>query len=133
MVNAVNSRTQSLTVPKALKKDVRIQKMASKTFEGWRIFYQESSCGHVKFYPKEDAYFKKHASVDFKVTQPRRGRHIGRFALQKAICASKYEKFAAHLRKTNIASQKALQAVGFKKVDYPGNQLCLFYKKIEKK
>lgn len=114
-----------------LEKDVTVQKMASKKFEGWRIKLDGESCGFVKFYPKVDEVFKNHVTVDFCVPKPQRGRHIGRFALKKAIDSSAYPLFVSHLRKSNLASQRALVAVGFIQHKYPdNNQLCMVFRKI---
>ncbi len=109
---------------------VTLQKMASKKFEGWRIKLDQASCGFVKFSPKIDDVFQKHATVDFSIPVPQRGRHIGRFALQKAIAASTFLVFVAHLRKGNIASQKALKVIGFSETTCPGSkQLCMVFRK----
>lgn len=109
---------------------VSLKKMVSKKFEGWRVLLEKKSCGYVKFHPREDAIFKKHVTLDFKISKPYRDRHIGRIALKKAIGISAHEFFVAFLRKSNEESKKALKAVGFQEYDYPENsQMCMFLKK----
>jgi len=109
---------------------VRLEKMTSKEFEGWRIRFENRPAGFVKFRPQHDEIFKNHATVDFAVPRPLRGRHIGRIALQKAVRASKQRVLVAHLRKSNIASMRSLAAVGFKPVEYPGQrQACMILRK----
>ncbi len=109
---------------------VEIQKMRSQKFEGWRIRLDRASCGFVKFFPKTDHTFQEHVTVDFKISISQRGRHIGRIALRKAIAASTAAIFVAHVSKKNIASRKALEAVGFLKVTYPeSRQLCMVFQK----
>ena len=110
---------------------ISIQKMASNEYEGWRITLNEKICGHVKFHPKSDEVFKEHVTVDFKVSKKQQGKHIGRIALKQAIIASVHTVFVAHLKKSNIASNKALTAVGFTEHKYPeGNQQCMAYTKV---
>lgn len=92
---------------------VSLQKMRSTRFEGWRIRFEDCSCGVVKLTPSTSKVFADYASVDFSVSQKYRGRHIGRYALKKAIEKSKYQKFVAHLRKSNVASKTALCSIGF--------------------
>ena len=112
------------------EEDVAVEKMAAKQFEGWKITLNGSPCGFVKFYPKVDEVFKKHVTVDFMIPKPKRGKHIGRFALTKAIGSSAYSLFVANLRKSNIASKKSLTAVGFSEYKYPGGkQLCMIFRK----
>lgn len=104
--------------------------MAVTRFEGWKILFNDTSCGFVKFYPKKDSFFSSHATVDVKVTKRYHGRHIGRIALQKAILASDFSLFVAHLSKVNVASKKVLLAVGFKEAEgYVTRQACMTYKK----
>ncbi len=113
-----------------LESQITIEKMTSKKFEGWRIKLDSKSCGWIKFFPNFDNYFKDHATIDFAVPQPQRGRHIGRFALKKALDASIYLTFVAYLRKGNFASKKVLSAVGFQETSLPKlKQLCMFFKK----
>lgn len=114
---------------RALRSEVKVVRMASKKFEGWRIKFVDHSCGCIKFHPKIDSIFHEHVTVEIKIPQTHQGRHIGRFALGKALKASRHLLFIAHLRKTNIASQKVLQAVGFKKIEAPGASLCMSFRK----
>jgi hypothetical protein len=124
------ARKESLSGAFVLESSVSVEKMAAKEFEGWKIRLDGSPCGFVKFYPKVDKIFKKHVTVDFMIPKPKRGKHIGRFALNKAIDSSAYSLFVANLRKSNTASKKALTAVGFSEYKYPGNkQLCMIFRK----
>ena len=112
------------------KSDVKVEKMVTKDYEGWKIIVNGTSSGFVKFKPKIDGIFKKYVTVDFLIPKAKRGKHIGRIALAKAIKSSIHSIFVAHLRKSNIASKKALISVGFVQHDYPGNkQLCMVFKK----
>lgn len=109
---------------------VIVQKMKAKDFEGWKIEVDGNACGFVKFHPKLDQVFKSHVSVDFQVPKPKQGKHIGRIALQQAIESSAYSIFVAHLRKSNIASKKALEAVGFQECENPeSKQLTMIFRK----
>ena len=124
------ARKKSLSNAFVLESSVSVEKMAAKKFEGWKIRLDGSPCGFVKFYPKVDKVFKKHVTVDFMIPKPKRGKHIGRFALTKAIGSSVYLLFVANLRKSNTASKRALTAVGFSEYNYPGsNQLCMIFRK----
>ena len=124
------ARKNSLSNAFVLESSVSVEKMAAKKFEGWKIRLDGSPCGFVKFYPKVDKVFKKHVTVDFMIPKPKRGKHIGRFALTKAIGSSVYLLFVANLRKSNTASKRALTAVGFSEYNYPGsNQLCMIFRK----
>jgi len=109
---------------------VAVQKMKAKDFEGWRIQVDGKACGFVKFHPKIDQVFKSYVSVDFQVPKPQQGKHIGRIALQQAIESSAYSIFVAHLRKSNIGSKKALDAVGFQECENPDSkQLTMIFRK----
>lgn len=109
---------------------VTVKKMTSKQFEGWKVLLDDEACGFVKFHPKVDEIFKKHVTVDFAIPKAKRGMHIGRFALRKAIIASIHQLFVAHLRKSNLPSKKALEAVGFEEAKDDSKQLCMIYRKV---
>jgi hypothetical protein len=110
---------------------VQLKKMTSKQFEGWKVLLDDSSCGYIKFFPKNDEFFHEHVTVDFAIPKAKRGLHIGRIALQKAVIASAHTVFVAYLRKSNQASKKALTAVGFIDTKGYSKQLCLVYQKKE--
>lgn len=104
--------------------------MQSRQFEGWRIYFDEASCGRIKFLPKEDVTFSKHVSVDISINQIYRGRGIGKVALVKALEQSDCLRFVAFCRKSNSAAKRILEAAGFKKVEYPrSKQLCFLYER----
>ena len=112
--------------------DVNVEKMASKQFEGWKINLGSTSCGFIKFNPREDEVFKKHVTVDINISKSYQGRSIGPFALKQAIEKSSNSCFVAFLKKSNIPSKKVLTAVSFKEFAYPGSrQLCMFLRKIK--
>jgi len=100
--------------PVSLRNEIEVRPMGNRRFEGWKIYCSGSRCGFIKFNVISEKAFKNYASVEFLVPKPMRGRHIGRIALKMAITRSKYSKFHARLRKTNIASLKSLSAVGFR-------------------
>ena len=108
---------------------VAVKKMSSKLFEGWRILLDNKACGYVKFFPKYDPIFHQHVTVDFAIPKPKRGLHIGRFGLKKAIDASVHHLFVAYLRKSNLASKKVLFSVGFSETKNTSNQMCMTYTK----
>lgn len=110
---------------------VSVEKMAAKSFEGWRIKVKNSRCGFIKFIPNFDNFFKEHVNVDIHIPKAHQGRHIGRYALKQAIQNSAYTQFVAHLRKGNLASKKILDAVGFKVITYPDRrQLYMIFRKF---
>lgn len=110
---------------------VALQKMASKKFEGWKISCNNKTCGSVKFKPAEDQTWKKHATVDIKIRKQMQGLHIGRTALKMALAHSLENVFVANLRKSNVASKKMLEAVGFRVFDSSNSrQLCMFFIKV---
>lgn len=114
----------------SLEDKISIKKMASKKFDGWKVIFENKPCGFVKFFPKFDKVFNEHVTVYFHIPIPQRGKHIGRSALKLAIESSVHKLFVAHLSKKNIASRKALQAVGFIEEKYPGiKQLCMVFRK----
>ncbi len=100
--------------------------MKSNLFEGWKIQCDSNTAGYVKFNPKVDGIFKSHVTVDIKIPKQLRGRNIGRIALRKAMKASSYSTFVAHLRKSNTPSKRMLAAVGFQVFNHPkSSQLCM--------
>lgn len=98
---------------KTSSESISIVQMKSRSFEGWKIFDDHSSCGSIKFKPITEGEFAGYANVEIYINQPKRGLHIGRIALQKSIASSKFDSFFARLRKNNIACFKALSASGF--------------------
>jgi RimJ/RimL family protein N-acetyltransferase len=60
-----------------------------------------------------------HASIQIHVNQAQRGRGIGRIAYREACEQSGHDRIIAHMRKSNVASQRAAAAAGFEVVEDP--------------
>ena len=100
--------------------------------ECWRIFIdQKTTAGSVKIKRiASDPVHGKHGSLDIKVNESQRGKHIGRFAIKEALKNTSFSKVVANLRKSNLASKKALEAAGFSEVKHATiKQLCLVFNK----
>lgn len=137
------SRGQSVTavVPPLQAGAVKIAKLAVSLTpfkkkageEGWRIkLMRDKTAGFIRFFERSNPIHGpgKYGFLDFKVNKNMQGKHIGRFALEKAIAQSEFKFFVAELRKSNIASKKALEAVGFVEFKHSSiKQCCMRYQK----
>lgn len=86
----------------------------------WHIYAGDVRAGHVYINVIDEPPFGKHASIQIHVNQKLRGRGIGRIAYRLACEQSAHDVVFAHMRKNNIASQRAAAAAGFEVVNNPG-------------
>ncbi len=85
----------------------------------WHIYAGDTRAGHVYINVIEEAPFGKHASIQIQVNKTLHGRGIGKVAYRMACEQSGHDVVFAHMRKNNIASQKAAAAAGFVVVNDP--------------
>jgi RimJ/RimL family protein N-acetyltransferase len=67
----------------------------------------------------EEAPFAQHASIQIHINQMHRGRGVGKIAYRLACEQSGHDTVVAHMRKSNVPSQRAAAAAGFVLVDDP--------------
>lgn len=85
----------------------------------WHIYAGEARAGYVYINVIDEAPFGKHASIQIHINQAQRGRGIGRLAYRAASEQSGHDRIIAHMRKSNVASQRAAAAAGFEVVEDP--------------
>lgn len=85
----------------------------------WHIYAGEIRAGYVYINLIDEAPFGKHASIQIHINQAQRGRGIGRIAYLTACNESSHNLIVAHMRKSNVASQRAAAAAGFEIVEDP--------------
>ena len=79
----------------------------------WHIYAADTRAGHVYINMIDEEPFGKHASIQIQVNKNLHGRGIGKVAYKLACGQSGHDVVVAHMRKNNIASQKAAAAAGF--------------------
>jgi hypothetical protein len=85
----------------------------------WHIYAGDIRAGHVYINVIDEEPFGNHASIQIQVNKNLHGRGIGKVAYQMACEQSSHDVVVAHMRKSNIASQKAAGAAGFVVVNDP--------------
>lgn len=85
----------------------------------WAIAYDEKRVGKVFINLVETESLGKHPSIQIYLNKASQGKHIGRWAYQKACLASTYDIIYAHISKKNKASYKAALAAGFVSIELP--------------
>lgn len=85
----------------------------------WHIYTGERRAGYVYINLIDEPPFGKHASIQIYINQALRGRGIGKVAYRLACEQSQHDVVIAHMRKNNIASQRAAAAAGFVVVNDP--------------
>jgi hypothetical protein len=85
----------------------------------WHIHAGEARAGYIYINIIDEPPFGKHPSIQIHINQSQRGRGIGRIAYRAACEASGHHMVIAHMRKSNVASQRAAGAAGFEIVDDP--------------
>lgn len=83
----------------------------------WHILLDDVRVGNVFINMIEHEILGKHPSIQIHINQNQRGRGIGKTAYRLACEQSSYDKVFAHMRKSNVASQKAAESAGFVKVE----------------
>lgn len=95
----------------------------------WRIRLNGISAGKVFINWINEAPYGEHASIQIFLNKAHQGRGIGPVAYRQACELSGYEVVYAHMRKSNIASQKAAVRAGFKLDTTPQQQLTMVWRK----
>ncbi len=85
----------------------------------WHIYAGETRAGHVYINVIDEEPFGKHASIQIQVNKNLHGRGIGRTAYRMACEQSGHDSVFAHMRKGNLASQRAASLAGFEVVNDP--------------
>lgn len=83
----------------------------------WHVFAKGVKAGKVFINCTNHGSSEERASLQIFLNQKSQGKHIGRYAYQKACELSPYNTIYAYMRKSNIASKKAAIAAGFSSVD----------------
>lgn len=97
----------------------------------WHIYLGEKRAGYVYINVIDEPPFGKHASIQIHINQGFRGRGIGRVAYRLACEQSHHDVVIAHMRKSNVASQRAAAAAGFKFVNEPAiSQIAMQWTRI---
>lgn len=92
----------------------------------WHIYVGETRAGHIFINVINEEPFGEHASIQIQVNKSLHGRGIGKVAYRLACEQSKHDIIIAHMRKSNVPSQKAAEAAGFVVVDDPAiSQLAM--------
>ena len=84
--------------------------------ESWRIEANGERAGVVFINLINELPIGEHASIQIFLNKKSQGKQIGRIAYRLATEASKYDTIYAHMRKSNIASQRAAEKAGFTKI-----------------
>ncbi len=92
----------------------------------WHIYAGDTRAGHVYINVIDEEPFGKHASIQIQVNKTLQGQGIGKVAYRMACEQSDHDVVFAHMRKNNLASQKAAAAAGFVVVNDPAiSQLAM--------
>ena len=92
----------------------------------WHVYTGNTRAGHVYINVIDEEPFGKHASIQIQVNKSLQGRGVGKVAYRMACEQSRHDIVFAHMRKSNIASQKAAAAAGFVVVNDPAvSQLAM--------
>lgn len=79
----------------------------------WHIYAGKMRVGHVAIKESQNEELGDHYSIDIHINQRHRGKGIGKAAYKQASVKSGYPAIYAHMRKSNVASQKAAEAAGY--------------------
>lgn len=79
----------------------------------WHIYAGKLRAGHIAIKESHSEDLGDHYSVDIHINQRHRGKGIGKSAYKQASVKSGYPVIYAHMRKSNVASQKAAEAAGY--------------------
>ncbi len=79
----------------------------------WHIYAGKIRAGHISIKESRSEDLGAHYSVDIHINQRHRGKGVGRVALAQASIKSGCPVIYAHMRKSNLASQKAAKAAGY--------------------
>lgn len=96
--------------------------------EAWIVKVKGKRVGSAFINITEDPFRGKHASFHIFLNKPSQGRMIGRVAYRLACECSQYDTIYVHMRKSNVASQKAALYAGFVDATLPEeSQLVLVW------
>jgi L-amino acid N-acyltransferase YncA len=133
--NIINYYNESTTKSKEYvnSKDIKLiqtkgtpNRGGGKGGESWKIEVNNKRVGIVFINLIDEPPIGKHASIQIYLNKQNQGKHIGIEALKKACQLSKYKTIYGHVRKSNIASVKMNEKVGFKDVSPPGYKQLIF-------
>lgn len=79
----------------------------------WRILNEGVTAGKVYINMVDEPPVGLHPSIQIYLNKASQGRGIGRIGYRLACEASGYDKIYAHMRKSNLASQRAAEHAGF--------------------
>lgn len=91
----------------------------------WRIEVDGKRAGVVFINWIDEAPVGEHASIQIYLNEVSQGRQIGPVAYRQACKASNYDVIYAHMRKSNVASRRAAEKVGFKEDNRLGHSQLL--------
>lgn len=81
--------------------------------EAWRVDVAGRRAGVAFINLIDEPPLGLHASVQVHLNLAHQGRGIGRIVFAKAFDSSRYDTVYAHVRKSNVASRRALEYAGF--------------------
>lgn len=85
----------------------------------WHIMLGDTRVGKIYIDFKDNEVLGVHPSLDIFINQQFQGRHIGRYAYERACHESGLDKVYMHTRKSNIGSIRAAEEAGFKNLEHP--------------
>lgn len=86
----------------------------------WHIYTEGNRAGYVCINCIDEPPIGRHTSIQIHINQNMRGKGIGSVAYRLACEMSNYNQVFAHMRKSNVASQRAAENAGFCPFDCPG-------------
>ncbi len=117
--NPNNNKIKNKTMPDMVKL-IRVKgtsgRGGDKGGESWRIEANGERVGVVFINLINESPIGEHASIQIFLNKKSQGQQIGRVAYRLAAESSKYDTIYAHMRKSNIASQRAAEEAGFTKI-----------------
>lgn len=124
-------------VPRAREEDVELVEGSGgpKTGGGprghyWHIRHHSNRAGRAYINYHETESGDSRPSITVELNERSRGHGIGTIVFRKACELSQYDEVFASVRKSNIASRKALERAGFRPVEnWKGSELYLVWKR----
>lgn len=101
--------------------------------ESWRIEVDGEKAGVVFINLIDELPIGEHASIQIFLNKKSQGKQIGRIAYRLAAEDSKYDTIYAHMRKSNIASQRAAEKAGFTKIIFSPQLVMVRHRNLNSK
>ena len=108
---------------------MKLELVAGSRPHYWRIYADGESAGKVFINMIDEAPYGPHPSIQIFLNKAHQAKGIGPWAYRQACILSGYPKVYAHMRKSNLASQKAAAAAGFIVDPTPQRQLTMVWAK----